>query len=80
MRHYFVQQIGITAVLILNYNGARRFSTSPFPTGSYPGFLSVNKIDSNSFNVYPNPTNMGYVNISSLKAAQVQSMLEYLIF
>jgi len=39
--------------------------TSAFPENSYPNFLSVNEIDSNSFRVYPNPTNIGFVNISS---------------
>ena len=40
-------------------------STSPFPEGSYPNFLSINENDSNGFLVYPNPTNVGFVNISS---------------
>ena len=44
--------------------------TSPFPEGSYPSFLSVNEIDSNSFSVYPNPTNTGFINISS-KSSEV---------
>ena len=39
--------------------------TTPFPEGSYPNYLSVVGIDSNSFSVYPNPTNTGFVNISS---------------
>ena len=43
-------------------------AATPFPISSYPSFLSVNEVDSNSFNVFPNPTNTGYVNISSLNS------------
>lgn len=47
--------------------------TSPFPVGTYPNYLSVNEIDSKSFNLYPNPTNKGYVTISSLNSDAIDA-------
>ena len=35
--------------------------------------LSVNQLDSNSFNVYPNPTNTGFVNITSSSSDVLQA-------
>ncbi len=48
-------------------------AATPFPASSYPNFLSVNKFDSNSFNVFPNPTNTGFVNISSINSEVINA-------
>ncbi len=47
--------------------------TAPLPIGTYPNFLSVNEIDSKSFSLYPNPTNTGYVTISSLNSGAIDA-------
>jgi len=40
-------------------------AATPFPVGIYPGFLSVDNFSASELKVYPNPTNTGFVNITS---------------
>ena len=49
-----------------NLDGATNgVSTSPFPIGSYTNILGINDFETSNFKIYPNPTSLGYVNISS---------------
>ena len=40
-------------------------ATTPFPIGTYANTLSLNQFEVNNFKLYPNPTNTGFVNLSS---------------
>ena len=48
-------------------------AATPFPAGSYPGFLSVDSISASELKVYPNPTNLGYVNILAVDSGAINA-------
>lgn len=56
---------GFSGANALDGETSNATAATPFPAGTYPGYLSVSQIDYNSFSVYPNPTNTGFVNITS---------------
>ncbi len=57
-----------------NLDGATNsVSTNPFPIQDYLNILSVDDIADKRFKIYPNPTNTGFVNITSLYSEMINA-------